>query len=201
MKCNQRGVAVAVALAVIASGAPAAAQAMFEGVPGLTHYGDVDGWQVKKLDSDDVWYGQACILFKELSPGPNPVQTYYRFDADDPEISVRFRVPQRQSVPDPDAIDWGRLNPVTIQYAVSASGPISRTDAIFEAEGHIGHDYIDANTIYIELSLDVDPAVVDRMAAGEQVGIAVKGTEGTTFVTGRATRGVALARRCLSSFR
>ena len=41
----------------------------------------------------------------------------------------------------------------------------------------------------------------DRMAAGERIGIAVKGTDGTTFNTGRATRGVALARRCLSSFR
>lgn len=201
MKCDRTAAAIGMALAVIASGAPAAAQTIFDGVPGLTHYGDVDGWQVKKLDSDDVWYGQACILFKQLTPGPNPVQTYYRFDADEPEISLRFRAPQRHSVPDPDAIDWGRLNPVTFQYAVSSNGPISRTDPIFETEGHVGHDYIDANTIYIELSLDVDAAMVDRLAAGEQVGIAVKGTEGTTFVTGRATRGVALARRCLSSFR
>lgn len=201
MMCNQTGAAMAVALAAIAAGAPAAAQTMFEGVPGLTHYGDADGWQVKKLDSDDVWYGQACILFKALTPGPNPVQTYYRFEADDPEVSLRFRVPQSHSVPDPDAIDWGRLTPATFQYAVSESGPIARTHTIFEAEGHIGHDYVDATTIYIELSLDVDAAVVDRMAAGEQIGVAVKGTEGTTFVTGRATRGVALARRCLSSFR
>ena len=201
MKCNEMRAAIGVALAAIAAGAPAAAQSMFEGVPGLTHYGDADGWQVKKLDSDDVWYGQACILFKELTPGPNPVQTYYRFDAEDPEISLRFRVPQAHSVPDRDAIDWGRLSPVTFQYAVSTSGPISATDGVFEVEGHIGHDYIDATKVYVELSLDVDAAVVDRMAAGERIGIAVKGTDGTTFNTGRATRGVALARRCLSSFR
>lgn len=194
------GGALAAVLAVAVVG-PAAAQSVFDGIPGLTHYGDADGWQIKKLDSDDVWYGQACILFKQLTPGPDPVQAYYRFDAEDPEITLTFRVPQAFSVPDPDAVDWGRLTPVTFQYAVSQSGPISPTDPILEVEGHIGHEYVDADTVYLGLSLDLDMPTVQRMAGSEQIGVAVKGSGGTTFVTGQANRGLALARRCLSSFR
>ena len=195
MNQNWTGVVVVgTALAVIVGAGPAAAQTRFDGIPGLTHYGDADGWQVKKLDSDDVWYGQACILFKDLNAGANPVQAVYRFEPDEAEVTVSFRFPKPESVPDPDAVDWGRLEPTDFQYAVNQT-------EVHEISGHVGFEYIDASTVYVELSLDAGPTDVARMAASEQVGVAVKGHQGLGFPTGRATRAVSLARRCLSSFR
>ena len=195
MNQNWTGVVVVgTALAVIVGAGPAAAQTRFDGIPGLTHYGDADGWQVKKLDSDDVWYGQACILFKDLNAGANPVQAVYRFEPDEAEVTVSFRFPKPESVPDPDAVDWGWLEPTDFQYAVNQT-------EVHEISGHVGFEYIDASTVYVELSLDAGPTDVARMAASEQVGVAVKGHQGLGFPTGRATRAVSLARRCLSSFR
>ena len=195
MNQNWTGVVVVgTALAVIVGAGPAAAQTRFDGIPGLTHYGDADGWQVKKLDSDDVWYGQACILFKDLNAGANPVQAVYRFEPDEAEVTVSFRFPKPESVHDPDAVDWGRLEPTDFQYAVNQT-------EVHEISGHVGFEYIDASTVYVELSLDAGPTDVARMAASEQVGVAVKGHQGLGFPTGRATRAVSLARRCLSSFR
>ena len=182
-------------VAAMAGAAPAAAQTRFDGIPGLTHYGDADGWQVKKLDSDDVWYGQACILFKDLTPGANPGQAVYRFEPGEDEVSVSFRFPKPESVPDPDAVDWGRLHPTDFQYVVNQT-------EVHDISGHIGFEYIDASNVYVEFRLDADAADVSRMAASEQVGVAVKGAQqGFGFPTGRATRAVNLARRCLSSFR
>lgn len=182
------------ALAMIVGAAPAAAQTRFDGIPGLTHYGDADGWQVKKLDSDDVWYGQACILFKDLSAGAHPAQAVYRFEPGEDEVTVSFRFPQPESVPDPDDVDWGRLHPTDFQYVVNQT-------EVHDISGHVGFEYIDASKVYVELSLDAAPADVTRMASSEQVGVAVKGERGIGFPTGRATRAVSLARRCLTSFR
>ena len=61
-------------LAGLALHSPAAAQDPFEVVPDLIDYGRVEGWRVGKLDSDDIWLGQACILFKQLGDGVNPRQ-------------------------------------------------------------------------------------------------------------------------------
>lgn len=194
MNQNWNRTLVGAALVAILGAAPAAAQTRFDGIPGLTHYGDADGWQVKKLDSDDIWYGQACILFKDLNAGPHPVQAIYRFEPDEDEVTVSLRFPQPQSVPDPDEIDWGRLQPTAFQYAVNGT-------EVHEISGHVGFEYIDAGKVYVELSLDAAPADVTRMAAAEQVGVAVKGRQGISFPTGRATRAVSLARRCLTSFR
>ena len=98
--------AAGVAVAALVLATPVAAQTAFDGIPGLTHYGDVDGWQVKKLDSDDIWYGQACILFKDLTAGANPAQAVYRFEPGEEEVTISFRFPQLQSVRDRDAVDW-----------------------------------------------------------------------------------------------
>lgn len=194
MTHNWKSALLGTALALLAGAAPGAAQTRFDGIPGLTHYGDVDGWQVKKLDSDDVWYGQACILFKDLNRGSNPVQAVYRFEPGEDEVTVSFRFPKPESVPDPDAVDWGRLQPTEYQYAVNQS-------EVHDISGNMGFEYIDASTVYVELSLDADAADVARMAAAEQVAVAVKGHQGLGFPTGRATRAVSLARRCLTSFR
>ncbi|MBF0664457.1 MAG: hypothetical protein IR159_02745 [Brevundimonas sp.] len=194
MKPTWKGVVAGAALALLASAAPAAGQTPFDGIPGLTHYGDADGWQVKKLDSDDIWYGQACVIFKNLSAGPNPLQAVYRFEPGEDEVTISFLFPQAQSVPDPEAVDWGYLEPKEFQYAVDPTG-------VYDISGHVGFEYIDATKVYVELRLDADLAIANRMAAAEQVGVAVKGHEGIAFPTGRATRAVSLARRCLNSFR
>ncbi len=193
MNHRWKGAIACTVLAALAVAAPAQSQTRFDGIPGLTHYGDADGWQVKKLDSDDVWYGQACIVFKDMTAGANPAQAVYRFEPGEDEVTVSFRFPQLQSVPDPDDIDWGRLEPAQFQYVVNQT-------EVHEVSGHIGFEYIDASQIYVELSLDADLAAVNRMAASEQVGVAVKGQQGIGFPTGRATRAVSLARRCLNSF-
>lgn len=194
MTSNRNRVAAVAALAaVLAVAGPAAAQSMFDGIPGLSHYGDADGWQVRKLDSDDVWYGRACVLYRELTAGPNPVQAVYRFEPAEDEVSLVFRIPRAESVPDRDEVDWGHLEPAEFQYAVDET-------EIHDLGGTIGFEYIDPNTVYAELRLDGDAAAVDRIAAAEQVAVAVKGRQGLLFPTGRATRAVSLARRCLRSF-
>lgn len=192
MNTTWKAAAVGAALTALVAGAPAAAQS-FEDVPGLTHYGDADGWQVKKIDSDDIWMGQACILMRDLTPGPNPVQAIYRFEPGEDEIALRFRVPKAEEVGDPDSYDWGKLEPMTFQYAVSG-------DRVFEVEGDLGFEYIDSRTVYVEFWLELDATAVDRIAAAELVALGANDEGIATFTTGRATRAVSLARRCLRSF-
>lgn len=194
MNTTLRKSAAGVAVAALVLATPVAAQTAFDGIPGLTHYGDVNGWQVKKLDSDDIWYGQACILFKDLTAGANPAQAVYRFEPGEEEVTISFRFPQLQSVRDRDAVDWGRLQPTEFQYVVNQN-------EVHDISGHIGFEYIDARTVYVELSLDADADAVNRMASSDQVGVAVRGQQGLGFPTGRATRAVGVARRFLASFR
>ena len=180
-------------LAGLALHSPAAAQDPFEVVPDLIDYGRVEGWRVGKLDSDDIWLGQACILFKELNDAANPVQVVYRFEQGE-DTSIAFRRPRTESVPDPDAVDWGHLEPTNFIYGPDGAGA-------FEASGDIGFEYIDANTVYVALELDADAAAVDRIAAAEWMALAVDGAEAALrFDTGRATGAVARARRCLAEF-
>lgn len=193
MKLDWKSALFGTALAVMVGAAPTAAQTRFDGIPGLTHYGDADGWQVKKLDSDDVWYGQACVLYRELSAGPNPVSAVYRFEPGEDEVNITFRFPHAQSVPDREAVDWGRLHATDFVYAVDEEN-------VHEISGDVGFEYIDPNTIYVDFSLDADAEAVERIASAEQVGVAVDGEQGLTFPTGRASRAVSLARRCLRSF-
>ena len=185
--------AAAAAMLVAAFATPGIAQSVFDGIPGLSHYGEADGWQVKKLDSDDIWYGQACVLYRELSGGPNPVSASYRFEPGEDEVNITFRFPYAQSVPDREAVDWGALDPTDFVYAVDEEN-------VHEISGDVTLEYIDANTIYVDFSLDADAEAVERIASAEWVGVAVDGEQGLTFPTGRASRAVSLARRCLRSF-
>lgn len=174
--------------------ATASAQDLFDETPDLADHGRVDGWRVGKIDSDDVWLGQACILYRNLDSAPNPVNALYRFEPDSGETMIAFTVPQAVAVADPDDVDWGYLEPTDFIYALNGK-------EIFEISGHVGWDYVDANTVYVSLSIDADAALVDQIAAADWVGVAVKGSdEGMRFETGKTTRAVAWARQCVAGF-
>lgn len=177
------------ALLAVSIGARAEAQS----IPGQSEFGQADGWQVRRLDDLDIGRGQSCVMRKDLTPGPNPVQAIYAFARGRDEVTIRFRAPKPEAVPDRDAIRWGHVEPMTYQYAVSAG-------AIFEAKGSLTYDYIDANTVYINLWLDTDAAAADRIAAAESVVVGSEGQQIAEFVTGRSTAAVGLVQRCLSSF-
>ncbi|AXE65351.1 hypothetical protein BBF93_14810 [Hyphomonas sp. CACIAM 19H1] len=181
-------------LVLLISPATAAAQDLFAGIPDLADHGVVDGWRAGKIDSDDIWLGQACVLYKTLTKDPSPIYVTYRFEPGEEETAVVFAVPRAESVPDPDEIDWGYLEPADLIYALNG------TDAR-RAPGHVGWEYIDANSVYVTLSMDADRAMVDQIAAADWVGIAVDGAaEGMRFDTGKATGAVAWARQCLAGF-
>lgn len=174
--------------------ATASAQDLFDDIPDLADHGVVDGWRAGKIDSDDIWLGQACVLYKTLSKDPSPIYVTYRFEPGEEETAVVFAVPRAESVPDPDEIDWGYLEPTDFIYALNG------TDAR-RAPGHVGWEYIDANSVYVTLSMDADRAMVDQIAAADWVGIAIDGAaEGMRFDTGKTTRAVAWARQCLGGF-
>lgn len=182
------------ALSFLILPAQATAQDRFDQVPDLVDHGRVDDWRVGKLDSDDIWLGRACVLFKTLSEGPNPISVSYRFEPGDEQATITFEVPQAESISDPDAVDWGYLERTDIIYALNG------TDA-YEIQGHIGWEYIDPRTVYMGLSFELDAAGVDRLAASDWVGVAIKGGgDGVRFDTGRTTRAVAWARQCLAGF-
>lgn len=181
-------------LALLMAPSVAAAQDRFDAVPDLTDRGRMDGWRLGKLDSDDVWLGKACVLYKALDAGPNPMSVTYRFEPGDKQTTISFEIPQAEPVPDPDEVDWGYLEPTDFIYAVS------ETEA-YNAEGYIGWEYIDPQTIYVALSFDLTAAEVDRIAASDWVGVAIKGSEnGMRFDTGRSVPAVAWARQCLAEF-
>lgn len=189
-----RRAGLAPVLALLAALAPAAAQDRFDEVPDLVDRGQVDGWRLGKLDSSNVWLGRACVLYKPLEAGPNPISVTYRFEPGENEATVSFDVPTAEPVADPDEVDWGYLEPADFIYAVS------ETQA-YEADGYIGWEYIDPQTVYVSLSFDLDAAEVDRIAASDWVGVAVMGSEsGMRFDTGRAAPAVAWARQCLAEF-
>lgn len=174
--------------------ATASAQDLFDDIPDLADHGVVDGWRAGKIDSDNIWLGQACVLYKTLSKAPSPIYVTYRFEPGEEETTIVFAVPRAESVPDPDEIDWGYLEPTDLIYALNG------TDAR-EAPGHVGWEYIDANSVYVTLSMDADRAMVDQIAAADWVGIAIDGAaEGMRFDTGKTTRAVAWARQCLAGF-
>ena len=186
--------ALVACLVMLSWPATASAQNLFEDVPDLVDHGTVDGWRAGKIDSDDIWLGQACVLYKTLNTAPNPVYVTYRFEPDEDETLVVFAVPQAESVPDPDQVDWGYLEPTDIIYALNGTDPR-------QAPGHVGWEYIDANSVYVTLSLDADAAMIDQIAAADWVGIAVGGAaEGMRFDTGKASRAVAWARQCVAGF-
>ncbi len=171
----------------------AAAQDRFAEVPDLVERGRMDDWRLGKLDSDDVWLGQACVLFKQLNSGTHPINITYRFEPDE-LTTITFEVPQPESVPDPNEVDWGYLEPTEFIYAVS------ETEA-YAISGYTGWEYIDPNTVYVALSFELDAAEVDRVAASDWIGVAIKGSEnGMRFDTGRAAPAVAWARQCLAEF-
>jgi len=172
----------------------AMAEDMFDEVPDLVDHGRVDGWRAGKIDSDDIWLGQACVLYKNLTNAANPIYATYRFEPGE-ETLVVFALPQAESVPDPDQIDWGYLEPTDLILAPNGS------DAR-KISGHVGWEYIDSNSVYVTLSLDADPTLVDQIAAADWVGIAVDGAaEGMRFETGNTTRAVAWARQCLGGLK
>lgn len=188
------GLAAALAsLCLLALPVQAAAQDRFAEVPDLVERGRMDDWRLGKLDSDDVWLGQACVLFKQLNSGAHPINVTYRFEPDE-LTTITFEVPQPESVPDPNAVDWGYLEPTEFIYAVSD------TEA-YAISGYTGWEYIDPNTVYVALSFELDAAEVDRVAASDWVGVAIRGSEdGMRFDTGRAAPAVAWARQCLAEF-
>lgn len=172
----------------------ATAEDMFDQVPDLVDHGRVDGWRVGKIDSDDIWLGQACVLYRNLDNTANPVNVSYRFEPESDEIMIAFSVPQAEAVPDPDDVDWGYLEPTDFIYALNGA-------ETYEISGHVGWEYVDPNTVYVSLSIDADAALVDKIAAADWVGVAVKGAnEGMRFDTGKTTRAVAWARQCVSGF-
>lgn len=181
-------------LALLISPATAAAQDLFADIPDLADHGVVDGWRAGKIDSGDIWLGQACVLYKTLTKDPSPIYVTYRFEPGEEKTAVVFAVPQTESVPDPDQVDWGYLEPTDLIYALNGA------DAR-QTPGHVGWEYIDANSVYVTLSMDADRAMVDQIAAADWVGIAVDGAaEGMRFDTGKTTRAVAWARQCLAGF-
>lgn len=182
-------------LTLLAFPAQAVAEDRFDQIPDLVDRGRVDGWRVGKLDSDDVWLGEACVLFKSLNSERHPINVTYRFEPGGGPATITFEVPQPEHTPDPDQVDWGYLERTDFIYVVNET-------EMHEIPGYIGWEYIDPNTIYVGLSFDLDAAGVDRVASSGWIGLAIKGEDnGMRFDTGNTTRAVAWARQCLAEFR
>jgi len=168
-------IAAALALAGTVLAAPGAAQ-------DLRHFGQADGWQVKAIGND------ACVVMKYLGGSEDSTLVFYRLEpGEEPEIS--FSVPRRQSTPDPDRVNWDRLEPVSVQYTLSSG-------QTFATDGDLGLEYVNARTVRRIVGIDADTATVDRIAGSERISLRAGDERIGDLALGRAARAIDIGRRC-----
>ena len=173
------GATAAVLMAVTSMSTSASAQS-------LRDFGQADGWQVKQLDDD------ACVMMKYLGGTEDSTLVFYRFEPGD-AVEMNVSILTAMAVPDRNAVDWGALEPLPLYYAVSSGGTFGQT---YEVEGYLGHEYVDPSHIRQIFTIDLDAPALDRIAGADVVGLATDAEHAERFPLGRATRAVAIARRC-----
>lgn len=151
--------------------------------------GTFDGWLVVEEP------GEACVMVNPADYEAASTRVHLRFEpGQDTELVASTIIPAR--VPDPDAVDWGRLTPTEGRYGFSNgadSGEIRATPA----EIDIGYEYVDAGRVRLDAYFNADEAMVDRLARASYFHVEF-GENGGYFPLGQPARALAEVRRCLA---
>ena len=170
------------ALVVLAGSLPANAQDMRE-------LGTFDGWRVIEVPGD------ACIMVNPPAFEDAQARVHVRFEpGQETELVAATIIPM--AVPDPDAVDWGRLAPVEARYGFSSASPTGEIPATV-AQADIGYEYIDASRVRLEIYLDADAAMLGGLPGAERLHVGI-GEDVGYFELGKPARALAEARRCLA---
>lgn len=155
----------------------------------VVELGRFDGWLVVE-DS-----GDACVMVNPAEYETAAARLHLRFEPGEAaELVASTIIPVE--VPDPDVVDWGRLIPVEARYAFE-TGTGTAELAATTAEVSIGHQYIDAHRVWLDLYFDADEAMLDALEPARRFHVEMDGQTGY-FDLGKPARALAEARKCLA---
>ena len=179
MDMRWKRVAMAGATALAACLSTAAAQEV--------ELGTFDGWRLFEIPGD------ACVMVTPANHETAQSRVYLRFEPGrTTELVAGTILPME--VPDPDAVDWGRLTPAEAVYAFG-TGAESGTVPGSQAEVHVGYEYLDPHRVRLDLYFDADEAMLDALARSQVFAVSIDGDNGF-FGVAHAGRALAEARRC-----